>query len=193
MLARMLFVAALLLLTLGLAACASHTAPRAPVTTSVPSAGGSTNATAPSSSRFSISSPFAANPIPSAYTCDGTDVSPRIELRFIPERTTSFAVYLEDPDAPRGTFLHWLAWRVPIANVIVENDPMVTDATNGFGHAAYDGPCPPKGETHRYVLTVYALSAPLSQAPPASSAVFESTYASSILGKASLEGSYARP
>jgi phosphatidylethanolamine-binding protein (PEBP) family uncharacterized protein len=87
--------------------------------------------------------------IPKRYTCDGGDTVPRVEAD-APAGTKDLAIVMTDPDAPGGTFVHWTHW-----------EP-TTDGKNSFGKTGYNGPCPPKGDkAHRYVITVYALRAPL--------------------------------
>lgn len=140
-----------------------------------------------------LETPLAADPIPTRYTCDGSDVSPGIAVVGAPSGTVALVVYLEDPDAPGGEFLHWLAWNVPYASVLSEGGVSGTLERNGFGKRAYGGPCPPKGQTHRYVLTVFALGAMLSSPPPASSAAFAARDASVIIAEAQVNGTYARP
>jgi Raf kinase inhibitor-like YbhB/YbcL family protein len=95
--------------------------------------------------------------IPPRYTCEGEDINPQIEISNIPENTTSLALIMEDPDAPRGVFDHWLVWNIPPTGVIAEQTNPGISGTNGFGKTGYGGPCPPSGE-HRYYFKVYALN-----------------------------------
>ena len=97
------------------------------------------------------------------YTCDGEDVSPRIEWNGLPEGTKSIAVIVYDPDAPRGIFVHWVAYNIPpkkggLGEAIPRRGTVdeVTQGVNDFGKIGYGGPCPPGG-VHRYVFLVLAL------------------------------------
>jgi Raf kinase inhibitor-like YbhB/YbcL family protein len=97
--------------------------------------------------------------IPSKFTCDGDDISPQLSWDKTPDGTKSFALSVEDPDAPMKTFIHWLVYDIPEGSDRFEQGRLVRDAKqvmNDFGKEAYGGPCPPSG-IHRYVFTVYAL------------------------------------
>jgi hypothetical protein len=97
--------------------------------------------------------------IPSEHTCDGKNVSPQLSWEDVPEETKSFALSVRDPDAPGGTFLHWLICNIPkhIRNIERASVPKESvQVTNDFGKRDYGGPCPPSG-THRYCFTLYAL------------------------------------
>ena len=89
--------------------------------------------------------------IPPLYTCEGKDINPPIEISGIPGDAKSLALIMEDPDAPNGTFYHWLMWNIPPQNVINENN---------FKNNNYGGPCPPDGE-HRYFFRIFALDTEL--------------------------------
>lgn len=103
--------------------------------------------------------------IPVKYTCSGADVSPALRWSEPPAGTQSLALMLEDPDAPGGTWYHWLIWNIPgHAGGIWEhvapkrNLPGgMAQGENSFGKTGYGGPCPPRGQTHRYVFHLYAL------------------------------------
>mgnify|MGYP003576707513 CR=1 FL=1 len=94
--------------------------------------------------------------IPHEYTCDGGDVNPPLEIAAIPIEAKSLALIIDDPDAPTGTWLHWLVWNIPIIQHIRENEIPGEQGINDFGRNDYGGPCPPSG-THRYIFKVYAL------------------------------------
>ncbi|MBC5774743.1 YbhB/YbcL family Raf kinase inhibitor-like protein [Pontibacter sp. KCTC 32443] len=102
----------------------------------------------------------AGEKIPSEYTCDGENINPELELDNIPSPTVSLALLMEDPDAPAGTWTHWLLWDIPITNKIEENSAVGVPGINDFGNSKYQGPCPPIG-THRYFFRVYALDTTL--------------------------------
>jgi len=102
--------------------------------------------------------------IPARYTCDGADVSPPLQWDAVPEGTKSIALICDDPDAPMGTWVHWVLFNLPSeANELAENIPAEETLPNGarqglsdFGRIGYGGPCPPGG-THRYFFKIYAL------------------------------------
>jgi Raf kinase inhibitor-like YbhB/YbcL family protein len=99
-------------------------------------------------------------PIPSRYTCDGENLSPALTWSGVPPGAKSLALICDDPDAPMGTWVHWIVATIPpVAAGIPENGPLPTGAVeirNSFGKTAYGGPCPPSG-THRYFFRLYAL------------------------------------
>jgi len=97
--------------------------------------------------------------IPSLFTCDGDDVSPELHWEDAPEGTKSFALSMTDPDAPIGTFIHWLVYSIAKDTTRIDRNRLPAAArqvTNGFGREQYGGPCPPSG-THRYYFRLYAL------------------------------------
>ena len=98
--------------------------------------------------------------IPVEFTCDGEDISPQLSWDDIPDGTESFALSVTDPDAPGGTFIHWLVHGIDKSRQSIERASVPEEAievTNDFGKKDYGGPCPPSG-THRYYFTVHALS-----------------------------------
>lgn len=108
------------------------------------------------------STAFTANSkIPARYTCDGENISPPLAWQDAPAQTASFALIIDDPDAPARIWDHWLVYGIPsnmhqLAENFVIHAPLI-QGINSWGKAAYGGPCPPKG-THRYQFTLYALS-----------------------------------
>ncbi|MGC9490353.1 MAG: YbhB/YbcL family Raf kinase inhibitor-like protein [Thermovirgaceae bacterium] len=100
--------------------------------------------------------------IPLEYTCDGKDISPALQWEGEPEDTRSFALVMDDPDAPVGTFSHWILWNIPReTHSIPEGGTTGTEGRNGFGRIGYGGPCPPKGHgPHRYFFRIFALNVP---------------------------------
>lgn len=110
---------------------------------------------------------------PDRYTCDGEDLSPPVEVGGLDRRAESVAMILEDLDAPRGAFVHWLIWNLVPSDMIAEgippegevSAPEAVQGRNGFGSIGYTGPCPPPGSPHRYVLRVYALDEKLDLPP----------------------------
>lgn len=103
------------------------------------------------------------DPIPPIYTCDGANISPPLSWSKVPEGTRSVAILMDDPDAPRGTFTHWLVTGIPPATLELPSGAAIPNATlsyNDRGELGYTGPCPPSGR-HRYRFRVYALDIPL--------------------------------
>jgi Raf kinase inhibitor-like YbhB/YbcL family protein len=98
--------------------------------------------------------------IPSKYTCTGSDINPALSIAGIPDGTKSLALVVDDPDAPNGTFDHWVMWNVPVTANIGENTAPGIQGKNGKGNNTYMGPCPPSG-THHYHFRVYALDTQL--------------------------------
>jgi Raf kinase inhibitor-like YbhB/YbcL family protein len=100
--------------------------------------------------------------VPARFTCDGADVAPPLAWDGVPEKAGAVALVVDDPDAPRGTFTHWVVLDIPVdvtANDEADVPEGGVEAQNSAGRASYFGPCPPSG-THRYRFTVYALRSP---------------------------------
>lgn len=98
--------------------------------------------------------------IPDIYTCDGENISPAFSWNDIPQETQSFALTCVDPDAPGGPFIHWLVYGIDRNATAVSEDAIPAqgiEVENDFGRKEYGGPCPPHGERHRYIFTMYAL------------------------------------
>jgi Raf kinase inhibitor-like YbhB/YbcL family protein len=100
--------------------------------------------------------------IPRRFTCDGGDLSPLVQWAGEPPNTRSFALIMDDPDAPGGTWTHWLVWDIPASvHSLPEGDARASAlklGTNDFGRLGYGGPCPPKGRgPHRYFFRLFAL------------------------------------
>jgi len=128
--------------------------------------------------------------IPTRYSCDGEDVSPPLAWRGAPDGTVAFALILDDPDA--GGFVHWTVADIAASDGSAEEgESPGIDGRNGFGRAGYGGPCPPSG-THRYVVTLYALSEPLSVEPGFSAADLRSAMEGRVLATGQLTGTYRR-
>lgn len=134
--------------------------------------------------------------VPTRSTCDGEDVSPQLEWAGVPDGTVEFALTMLDPDAPGGTFVHWLLWRVEPGIHELEEGMVPEGArqgTNGFGKVGYGGPCPPRGDRpHRYVFTLYALPAGLTLAGGASADELAAAIDGNVIEQAQLTGRYAR-
>lgn len=94
--------------------------------------------------------------IPRKYTCQGDDVSPPLTIEGVPAGAQSLALIVDDPDAPMGTWVHWVVFNIPVTDRIEENTVPGKQGRNDFGRNDYGGPCPPSG-THRYFFKLYAL------------------------------------
>ncbi len=131
-------------------------------------------------------------PIPERYTCDGEDVSPPLAIAGTPEGTQTLALVMDDPDAPRGVWDHWVAFDiVPRSEIPEDVGPLGVAGANSWGRTGYGGPCPPSG-THRYFFTVYALDTQLALGPGASKADMLAAVEGHVLDQATLMGTYAR-
>lgn len=133
------------------------------------------------------------NLIPPKYTCDGKDISPRLELLDIPGETVSLALVMDDPDAPLGTFDHWVVWNIPPRTTVIEEgkEPGGVQGRTGFGRKRYGGPCPPGG-VHRYFFKLYALDAMMDLPEGARKSELEKSMEGHIIAKAVLMGKYSR-
>jgi len=129
--------------------------------------------------------------IPSKYTCDGEDVNPPLRIEGIPEGTKTLALIVDDPDAPMGTWDHWIVWNIPPVEEIKEDSVPGVEGLNDFNKHSYGGPCPPSG-THRYFFKVYALDTELDLSPNARKEDLEKAMEGHILAKGELVGLYSR-
>lgn len=136
--------------------------------------------------------------IPQKFTCDGPDVSPALSWSEPPTGTQSLGLIMDDPDAPAGTWVHWVLYELPASTrELGENVPKDRELTNGarqgqndFGRTGYGGPCPPRGSSHRYFFKLYALDAKTNLKPGASKAELEKAMQGHILAKAELMGRF---
>jgi Raf kinase inhibitor-like YbhB/YbcL family protein len=141
------------------------------------------------------SSAFAdGQPIPRRHSCEGVDVSPPLSWTSVPEGATSLALIVDDPDAPRGTFTHWLSWGLdPAAGGLGEGEAAPVEGRNSFGESGYRGPCPPPGHgPHRYFFRLHALEDELELEPRASKTEVEQALAGRSVAVAELMGTYER-
>ena len=129
--------------------------------------------------------------IPRKYTCDGEGVNPPITIENIPEGTQSLALTIDDPDAPMGTWDHWVVWNMPPKKEIKENEVPGVEGINDFGKHSYGGPCPPGG-THRYFFKVYALDTKLNLNANSRKKDLEKAMQGHVLAKGELVGRYSR-
>jgi Raf kinase inhibitor-like YbhB/YbcL family protein len=135
--------------------------------------------------------------VPRRFTCDGEDVSPALEWSGAPAGTRAFALVMDDPDAPSGTFTHWLVTDIPKERTrLDEGAPLqdvATEGTNDFGRAGYGGPCPPRGHgPHRYRFQLHALGLPLGLGRGFPRHDFDRALRTHVLGTAMLMGTYER-
>jgi Raf kinase inhibitor-like YbhB/YbcL family protein len=138
--------------------------------------------------------------IPKKHTCDGGDVSPELTWTNAPAGTQSLALIADDPDAPAGTWTHWVAWNIPASDAklpeAVPKNETLPDGTrqgkNDFKRVGYGGPCPPPGKPHRYFFKLYALGIKLDLRAGASRSELEQAMKGHVLGQAEVMGKYGR-
>lgn len=134
--------------------------------------------------------------LPTEFTCDGEDRAPPLSWSNPPDGTKSFALVVDDPDAPSGTFTHWGAWNIPVGSATLEQGQAdrLPQAVNSFGKQGYGGACPPKGDgPHRYRFKLFALDTDKLELPPGARVEeVEKAASEHMLGKAELTGTYER-
>lgn len=139
-------------------------------------------------------------PIPKRHTCEGENISPGLAWGGVPVETRSFALICDDPDAPRGTWLHWTLYNLPAEAIelgpsVPANPELPSGARQGvtdFGKVGYGGPCPPPGKPHRYFFRLYALGAALNLPPGAQRSELEAAMKEHVLATGTLMGTYER-
>lgn len=139
--------------------------------------------------------------IPKEHTGDGKDISPPLRWSDPPQETRSFALICDDPDAPRGTWVHWVLFNLPVdQRELKEGVPpqeVIADGAkqgkNDFGKIGYGGPAPPAGKPHRYYFKLYALNTPLDLAAGATKDQVLAAMKDHILAEGQLMGRYGRP
>lgn len=129
--------------------------------------------------------------IPSKYTCDGQDVNPPLSIEGVPDGANSLVLIVDDPDAPMGTWDHWIVWNIQVAKTIGENSVPGTEGMNSFRRQSYGGPCPPSG-THRYFFKVYALDTKLSLSGNSRKKDVENAMKNHVLAQGQIIGLYKR-
>ena len=132
--------------------------------------------------------------IPQKYTCDGADVNPPLLIGNVPPGTKSLALIVDDPDAPAGTWVHWVLWDIDPKTAEIREDSVPTRAASGvndFSRLEYGGPCPPSG-THRYFFKLYALDTTLDPGKGATRAALEHAMKGHVIAQAELIGLYKR-
>ena len=143
-----------------------------------------------------IESPSFQNnqPIPKKYACDGEDVNPTLVFAHVPPKAKSLVLIVDDPDAPRGTWVHWTLWNIPALTKEISENSVPKGAVQGitdFGRPGYGGPCPPLG-THHYFFKLYALDTILIISSSARVGDLEEAIDGHILDHAELIGLYSR-
>ena len=142
--------------------------------------------------------------IPKKFTCDGEDVSPKLAWTGVPDGTQSFAIIMDDPDAPPGTWVHWVLYDLPALDGLPEG--LAKDETiegggkhgvcwgvDNYSRIGYYGPCPPPGKPHRYIFKLYALGKTLGITPRKTKEELLKAMQGASLGEAQLTGLYGRP
>lgn len=138
--------------------------------------------------------------IPKQFTCSGEDRSPAVDWNGAPAGTKSFALIADDPDAPGGTWVHWVIFNIPgsaheLPGGMEKKDHPASGARQGqndFSNIGYNGPCPPPGKTHRYFFKLYALDSELALGPGANKSDVEKAIEGHVLGRAEWMGRFQR-
>lgn len=143
-------------------------------------------------------------PIPKRHACEGADVSPALSWSNAPKGTRSFALIMDDPDAPPGTWVHWVLYDIPAdKTALPENLPKTESLPDGskqgacwgvwdFSRRGYYGPCPPPGKVHHYSFRLYALDQALDLPAETTKATLLKAMSGHVLGQAELVGLYKR-
>jgi Raf kinase inhibitor-like YbhB/YbcL family protein len=139
----------------------------------------------------------AGKPIPARFSCEGADLSPDLHWTDPPAGAKSLALILEDPDAPGGRFIHWVAFNLSASDrQLAGGTPAgakgLLQGRNDFGKNGFGGPCPPKGQTHRYYFRLYALDRQLSLKAGASADELRAAIQGHLLGETELMGTFQR-
>ena len=129
--------------------------------------------------------------IPSKYTCDGENINPPLQIEDIPDGTVSLVLIMDDPDAPMGTWDHWVLWNIPIIDHIDEDSVTGTQGLTSWKKHNYGGPCPPDRK-HRYFFKLYALDTKLQLSENSTKKDVEHAMKGHMIEKAELFGLYER-
>ena len=135
----------------------------------------------------------AGGDIPAKYTCNGKNLSPELQISSVPNGAKSLVLIVDDPDAPRGLFTHWIVWNIdPKTTRVAENSAPAgaVQGTSDFGKNNYGGPCPPSG-THRYYFKIFALDTRLELKPSARRAEVDAAMRGHVLGQGELMARYS--
>jgi len=130
--------------------------------------------------------------IPEKYTCDGANIAPILEISDVPGNTKSFALIVDDPDAPVGLWVHWVLYNLPAETRVIDENNLPSGTTAGmtnFGFTRWGGPCPPDG-MHRYYFKLYALDKELNLPEGLNKKQLEEAIKDSIIEKTELMGRY---
>ena len=131
--------------------------------------------------------------IPSEFTCDGQDISPPLSISNIPKNTKTLSLIMDDPDAPMGTFTHWIVWNIPSSKTQFAKGEKFDfpQGLTSFGMTTYGGPCPPSG-THRYFFKIYALDIELDLSEGSGAMDLQKAMSGHIIEESTLMGKYSR-
>ncbi|MFC1699590.1 YbhB/YbcL family Raf kinase inhibitor-like protein [Candidatus Omnitrophota bacterium] len=129
--------------------------------------------------------------MPDKFTCSGQDINPALVIEELPQGAKSLALIVDDPDAPMGTWVHWVLFNIPVGSQIDEDSIPGVEGSNDFGRNSYGGPCPPSG-THRYFFKIYALDSELDLPVGSSKLALEQAMQGHILDQSELIGLYKR-
>ena len=153
-------------------------------------------------SQLTLTSPAIAPgaAVPREFACTGGDRSPELTFSGAPKSTVTFALIVDDPDAPGGTFVHWVAYNIPASRTSlpagIPDSAEIPDGgkqgMNSFGHLGYNGPCPPPGKTHHYRFHLYALDSALNVGDKADAAAIQSAIKGHVVSEAELTGTFQR-
>ncbi len=143
---------------------------------------------------LTLSSPAFASghPIPTRFTIDGQDVSPPLDIGGVPAESKSLVLIVDDPDAPMGTWVHWVVWNIPPGTRHISEGRVPAGALQGrnsWGRTSYGGPAPPSG-THRYFFKLYAVDTVIDLPPTAGKAQVLKAIEGHVLDHAELMGTY---
>lgn len=192
-----------MIVVLVLAACSTDTAPDERPTSSTTTTSPTTSTVQPSTTTttapaFDVSSPAFADgeEIPTEFTCDGADVSPALHVVGIPSTTESLVVIVEDPDAPLGTWYHWVQFDIVpesgTRDIPRDTGSIGTQGSNSWNLTGYRGPCPPEDEEHLYAFKVFALTEQLDLPEGVEAPIVYSAMEDRIISTTELTGTYAR-
>ncbi len=130
--------------------------------------------------------------MPVKYSCDGSNVNPALLIGNVPAKAKTLALIMDDPDAPNGTFDHWIMWNIPASHIKVEEGHAPgTQGVNGKGENRYTGPCPPSG-THHYHFKIFALDTKLNLAEGSDKQALEKAIEGHVLAKGEPVGRFKR-
>ncbi len=132
--------------------------------------------------------------IPALHTCDGRDTTPPLDIGGVPEKARSLVLIMDDPDAPMGTWVHWVVWNIPPRTTELRENSLPegsVEGRNSWRRTGYGGPCPPSG-SHRYFFKLYALDTTLGLPTSADKGEVERAMKGHILAEGQLMGTYKR-